>query len=79
MIIRLDGPIGAQGLRNSGEVVVLSDPSGEVVSTFPALTRPPGPGISIERVHGLAPDGDPANWIANTAGTSTPGRMMNDE
>jgi hypothetical protein len=79
MIIRLDGPIGAQGLRNSGEVVVLSDPSGDVVSTFPGLLNPPGPGISIERVHGLAPDGDPANWIANPGGTSTPGRMMNDE
>lgn len=37
VVIRLEGPIGAQGLRNSGELVRLSDSNGAVVSTFPAL------------------------------------------
>ena len=74
VVVRLDGAIGAQGLRNSGEPLTLSSSTGEVVSSFPALMSPPGPGISIERVNALGPDGDPANWCENPAGRSSPGR-----
>ncbi len=75
VIVRLEGAIGAQGLRNSGESLLIRDAEGEVVSRFSMLMSPPGAGISIERVDGYAPDGDPANWRANASESSTPGRV----
>lgn len=73
LMIRLSGSIGSQGLRNSGESLTLSDASGQVIASAPAPTSPTGPGISVERSNPYAPDGDPANWLPNSAGSSTPG------
>lgn len=62
--------LGGNGLSNQGEVLRLLDPSGAVLSTFPAAPKPRA-GASVARVSSSADDGDSASFVI--AEPPTPG------
>jgi hypothetical protein len=69
-IVRVSA-LGRGGLSNEGEKLTLRDPSGAVVSTFPAAKTKNG--VSIARIAPDAPDTDPASFAPSPNGSSTPG------
>jgi hypothetical protein len=65
--------LGRSGLANTGELLRLRDPDGNVVSRFPA--RPaPGPGRSVARRAPDAPDAEPASFASHAEPGASPGR-----
>lgn len=63
--------IGKNGLSNAGELLTLSDPNGNVVSRFPALSASKG-GISMARRHPWSLDDD-ARAFGASADRASPG------
>jgi hypothetical protein len=63
--------LGRSGLANDGEKITLSDASGNVISTFPAIKTKNG--VSIARTAPDAPDDAPASFVPSPNGSSTPG------
>jgi hypothetical protein len=63
--------LGKSGLSNDGEPIVLHGPSGEAVSTFPAIKTKSG--VSVVRVAPDALDDDPASFEMSPNGSATPG------
>jgi hypothetical protein len=63
--------LGRGGLSNDGEPLTLRDPSGAVVSAFPAVKTKNG--VSIARVAPDALDGDPDAFEPSPNGSATPG------
>ncbi len=64
--------LGASGLSNAGELLRLSDPSGRVVSRFPALASA-DPGVSVARRTPDAPDDEAASFGPHAAPGASPG------
>jgi len=63
--------LGKSGLSNSGELIRLRTPEGEIVSRFPAM--PAEHGQSIARRAPFSLDEDPAQFAAHAAPGSSPG------
>ncbi|MCA9673124.1 MAG: lamin tail domain-containing protein [Myxococcales bacterium] len=75
LLVRLDGPIGALGLANAGEPLVLRDAQGHIVSSYGGhhdTSKSALDGASVERVALDACD-VAASWRINAQRTSTPG------
>jgi hypothetical protein len=65
--------LGRGGLANTGELLRLRDPDGNVVSRFPA--RPaPGSGTSVARRTPDAPDAESASFASHAQPGASPGR-----
>jgi hypothetical protein len=75
LVLQVDGRVGASGLANSGESIVLRDSQGRLVSRFGAdLVRlKPANGQSIERISPDACDVQ-GSWRLHPGGKSSPGR-----
>ncbi len=73
-VVRLE-KLGTNGLSNEGEPLRLRDPSGVVLSRFPALPKPKA-GLGVARVAPDAPDDQEASfarWAATPGAQNTPG------
>jgi hypothetical protein len=70
LLIRVPA-LGRAGLSNEGETLTLRDPSGTIVSTFPAVKTKNG--VSTARVAPDAPDADPSSFVPSPNGSATPG------
>jgi hypothetical protein len=64
--------LGQSGLANGGELLRLSDPSGRVLSRFPALKASVA-GVSVARRTPDAPDGESSSFGAHAAPGASPG------
>ena len=65
--------LGRGGLANTGELLRLRDPDGNVVSRFPARAAP-GPGTSVARRSPDAPDAESASFAGHAEPGASPGR-----
>jgi hypothetical protein len=64
--------LGESGLANGGELLRLSDPSGRVLSRFPALKASVA-GVSLARRTPDAPDGEASSFGPHAAPGASPG------
>lgn len=64
--------IGSHGLSNAGEPLELTDPSGSVVSRFPAVPKPRA-GISVARRYPWSLDDDPRSFGLSGGKGASPG------
>jgi hypothetical protein len=76
-LIRLDKMLGQNGIANTGEVVVLRDAEGRLVSSYGGHVAKPVNGRSIERRPLDACD-VPSAWRLNESNGSTPGGPPDD-
>lgn len=75
LLLRLQSTLGAGGLANAGEPIVLRDPRGQLISAYGAhyaTAAKSWSGRSVERINPAGCDVR-ANWRPNPDGRSTPG------
>jgi hypothetical protein len=72
LVVRLSGPIGSNGLLNSGEPVSIVDALGRTITIAPDLLAP-RTGVSIERTDFAGDPYDAGTWAHNPTSSATPG------
>jgi hypothetical protein len=73
VLVRMGRSLGSMGLRNSGESVVLLDPAGLTVSSYPNVRGALPDGISAVRDPPESPEVDDGAWGESGVEGPTPG------